>query len=111
MNLFFVKSCADFSKAASNYDILDPDTGKTMLHCREASVTFFRKIFRFHITIRTPSGKHALPAKRVYQFYCQRSICSTRTTMAGRITAAAPLTRSRAQIPYGDALRGYSELP
>ena len=35
-NLFFVREHVGMFKAANNYDILDPDTGEEILHCRDA---------------------------------------------------------------------------
>ena len=40
-NLYFVKEHVGLFKAASNYDILDPNTGEELIHCREERLGFF----------------------------------------------------------------------
>jgi uncharacterized protein YxjI len=72
-NLFFVKEQVGMFKAASNYDVLDPETGAELLHCREDRLGFFTKIFRFtkykrmtpfDVDIRTPEGQTVLSLNR-----------------------------------------------
>lgn len=72
-NLFFVKEQVGMFKAASNYDVLDPETGEELLHCREERMGMFTKIFRFtkykrmtpfDVDVRTPSGEDVLSINR-----------------------------------------------
>ena len=72
-NLYFVKEHVGFFKAANNYDILDPDTGQEILHCREERLGMITKLLRFtdyrtmtpfHIDIKTPEGQPVLSVKR-----------------------------------------------
>ena len=46
-NLFFVKEQVGVFKVASNYDILDPESGSELIQCREERIGFFTKILRF----------------------------------------------------------------
>ena len=72
-NTFFVKEHVGFFKAASNYDILDPETSEVLLECREEKLGAFTKMFRFtkykrmtpfHVEIKTPSGEPVVEVKR-----------------------------------------------
>lgn len=72
-NLFFVKEHAGLFRAASNHDILDPETHEIILHCREEKLGVLTKALRFtdyktmtpfHVEIRTPSGEPVLEIKR-----------------------------------------------
>ena len=72
-NLYFVKEHVGMFKAASNYDILDPESQQTILWCREENLGFFTKMLRFtdykrmtpfHVNIRTPEGEKILSVKR-----------------------------------------------
>ena len=72
-NLFFVKEHVGLFKAASNYDILDPNTNQIIMNCREERLGFFTKMLRFtdykrntpfDIQIRTPDGAPVLTVKR-----------------------------------------------
>jgi len=72
-NTFFVKEHRGIFKAANNFDILDPESGETILHCREEKLGFFTKIFRFtkykrmtpfDIKIETPDGEPVVRVKR-----------------------------------------------
>ena len=44
---FFVKEHIGMFKAANNYDILDPQSNKMILQCREPSLSLFTKLLRF----------------------------------------------------------------
>lgn len=46
-NVFFVKQHLGLFKASSNYDVIDPDTGQTILHCREPNLAGLTKALRF----------------------------------------------------------------
>jgi uncharacterized protein YxjI len=72
-NLYFVKEHVGFFKAANNYDILDPQTNQTILHCREERLGIFTKMLRFtdykrltpfEVIIRTPEGQPVLCVRR-----------------------------------------------
>jgi uncharacterized protein YxjI len=72
-NIFFVKEHVGFLKAANNYDVLDPETGEVILHCREERLGIITKILRFtdyktmtpfHVDVRTPQGEQVLSVKR-----------------------------------------------
>ena len=65
-NAFFVKEHVGLLKAANNYDILEPESGETILHCREEKLGAFTKILRFtdykrmtpfDVEIKTPQGE------------------------------------------------------
>jgi uncharacterized protein YxjI len=72
-NLFFVKEQIGMFKAANNYDILDPETQKVIMTCREPNLGFFTKMFRFtdykrmtpfEVVICTPDGEVLITIKR-----------------------------------------------
>jgi len=72
-NTFFVKEHRGIFKAANNFDVLDPESGETILHCREENLCFFSKMFRFtkykrmtpfDIKIETPGGEPVVRVKR-----------------------------------------------
>jgi uncharacterized protein YxjI len=72
-NHFLVKEHVGLFKAASNFDILDPQTGLQILICREENLGFFTRMFRFtdykrmtpfNIEIRTPQGERLLTVRR-----------------------------------------------
>lgn len=72
-NTFFVKEHTGIFKAANNFDVLDPENGETILHCREEKLGFFTKILRFtkyksktpfEVEIRTPGGDPVVRIKR-----------------------------------------------
>ena len=67
-NVFLVKEHVGFFKAASNFDIYDPETGEIVLECREenlgtltklARFSKYKKMTPFDIQIRTPQGEPA----------------------------------------------------
>ena len=72
-NLFFVKEHAGIFKAASNFDIYDPQTQQIMMTCREENLGFFTKLFRFtdykrmtpfDIEIKTLTGEKVITVRR-----------------------------------------------
>src|ERR1044071_4778075 len=72
-NIFFVKEHVGFFKAASNFDIYDPDTHQIIMECREERLGFFTKMFRFtrykqmtpfDIQVRSASGEPVVTVKR-----------------------------------------------
>lgn len=77
-NVFFVKEHLGIFKAANNYDILDPGTHETILHCREEKLGFFTKLLRFtdykrmtpfDIEIKTPAGEPIIRVTRGISFF------------------------------------------
>ena len=46
-NVFLVKEHVGMFKAANNYDIYDPQTGKIIMKCREDGLGVLTKLFRF----------------------------------------------------------------
>lgn len=72
-NAYFVKEHVGIFKAANNFDIYDPETQTVIMTCREETLGFFTKMFRFsdykrmtpfHIEIKTASGEKVLTVKR-----------------------------------------------
>ncbi len=72
-NTLLVKEHVGLFKAANNFDILDPETGEEILHCREDNLGFFTKLLRFtdykrmtpfDIEIRTPQGDPVVHVRR-----------------------------------------------
>jgi uncharacterized protein YxjI len=77
-NTFFVKEHTAIFKAASNFDIYDPETKQIILNCREENLGFFTKMFRFtdykrmtpfEIDIKTPEGEKVLTVRRGVSFF------------------------------------------
>jgi len=80
-NLFFVKEQVGWFKAASNYDILDPETGEELLHCREPRIgpitkilrfTKYRRMTPFHVDVTTPDGTDVLSIKRGVSWFVSK---------------------------------------
>ncbi len=72
-NLFVVKEHVGMFKAANNFDILDPESGEEIIHCREDNLGMFTKLLRFtdykrytpfEIELRTPEGQRLLTVRR-----------------------------------------------
>lgn len=73
-NVFLVKEHVGMFKAASNYDIFDPNTPQEpIMLCREPNLGFFSKMFRFtdykrmtpfDIHVTTPGGDKVLNVQR-----------------------------------------------
>jgi len=72
-SVFLVKEHVGLFKAANNYDIYDPETGKIIMECREDKMGFFTKLLRFsdwkrmtpfNISIRTPDGQQIVRVTR-----------------------------------------------
>lgn len=64
-NLYFIKEHVGMFKASNSYDVLDPETGEEILHCREPNLGFLTKMFRFtkykrmtpfDVHVTTPEG-------------------------------------------------------
>ncbi len=72
-NLFFVREHVGMFKAANNFDVLCPESGEVIIHCREDNLGLFTKLLRFtdykrntpfEIELRTPDGKRLLTVRR-----------------------------------------------
>lgn len=77
-NLFFVKEHVKIFKAASSFDVIDPDTKQIVLECREENLGFFTKMLRFtdykrmtpfNMEIKTPAGQKILTVRRGVSFF------------------------------------------
>lgn len=77
-NLFFVREHVGMFKAANNFDILDPESGDEIIHCREDNLGMITKLFRFtdykrftpfEIELRTPDGQRLLTVRRGISFF------------------------------------------
>jgi uncharacterized protein YxjI len=76
-NMFLVKEHVGVFKAANNYDVVDPQSGQVILHCREEGLGFFTRILRFtdykrmtpfDIRIQTPEGATLVRVTRGVSF-------------------------------------------
>lgn len=72
-NVYLVKEHVGMFKAASNYDIYDPNTNNLILTCREEKLGFFTKMLRFtdwkrmtpfDSVIRDPNGQQVIRVHR-----------------------------------------------
>lgn len=72
-NLYLVKEHIGMFKAASNYDVFDPETGEEIIYCREERMSLLTKMLRFtdfrtstpfHVDLRTPAGEPILSVQR-----------------------------------------------
>jgi uncharacterized protein YxjI len=73
LNTLLVKEHVGMFKAANNFDIFDPQTGRIAMTCREEKLGFFTKLFRFteykrytpfEIEVKTDAGETILRASR-----------------------------------------------
>ncbi len=80
-NIYFIKEHVGLLKAATNYDILDPESGQELLHCREEKLGVLTKIFRFtsyktmtpfNVQIRTPSGEPVIRVSRGISLFASK---------------------------------------
>ncbi len=72
-NLFLVKEHVGLFKAASNFDIYDPESGGMIMQCREEHLGLFTRLLRFtdykrmtpfDIQVRTMEGRQVVRVKR-----------------------------------------------
>jgi uncharacterized protein YxjI len=72
-NAYLVKEHVGLFKAANNFDIFNPASGRKVLECREPTLGFFTKLLRFtdykrmtpfDVRITTPEGRKVLTVKR-----------------------------------------------
>jgi uncharacterized protein YxjI len=77
-NTFLVKEHVGLFKAASNYDIFDPQTKQQVLSCREPKLGLLTKLFRFteykrmtpfDVEVRDAAGQLALRVSRGISFF------------------------------------------
>ncbi|MCA9148571.1 MAG: oxidoreductase [Planctomycetales bacterium] len=80
-NVYLVKEHVGMFKAASNYDVFDPESGQPLLFCREDRLGFFTKMFRFtdykrmtpfHLDITTPEGDPVVSVKRPLSLFLSK---------------------------------------
>jgi uncharacterized protein YxjI len=72
-NVYLVKEHVGLFKAASNYDIFDPQSGTQLMQCREERLGIFTKLLRFtdykrmtpfNVQVRTTQGEPVLSVRR-----------------------------------------------
>lgn len=72
-NLFFVREHVGMFKAANNFDVLCPESGSEIIHCREDNLGPFTKLLRFtdykrytpfEVELRTPEGERLVTVRR-----------------------------------------------
>jgi uncharacterized protein YxjI len=77
-NLFFVREHVGMFKAANNFDVLDPETGEEIVHCREDKLGIITKLLRFtnykrmtpfEIELRTPAGERLVTVRRGFSIF------------------------------------------
>ena len=93
-NMYLVKEHMGLLKAANNYDIYDPSSGKVILHCREPKLGIITKILRFtdykrmtpfDVCITTPAGEPVVGVSRgVAMFLSRVSVRDERDQIVGR---------------------------
>jgi uncharacterized protein YxjI len=78
LNTYLVKEQVAMFKASAAFDILDPQTGRVVMQCREENLGFFTKVLRFtdykrmtpfDIAVRTPDGGLVVQVKRGATFF------------------------------------------
>jgi hypothetical protein len=76
-NLYFVKKRLGLFKAAFDYDILAPESGETILECREPDLRLSSKTLRFigdrrmmpfNVSVCIPGGEPVIQLKRGWTF-------------------------------------------
>ena len=76
-NLFLVKEHVGMFKAANNYDVYEPETGRVVMHSREPRLGGITKVLRFteqktltpfDIRITTPDGEPLVRVTRGWAF-------------------------------------------
>ena len=84
-NLFLVKEHVGIFKAANNFDIFDPETGKLIMQCREPNLGFFTKLLRFSdykrmtpfdIQITTGDGERIVRLQRGVSLFLSNVVVS-----------------------------------
>ena len=76
-NTFFIKEHVGMFKAANAYDVIDPETGQELIHCREPNLGAFTKILRFtkyktmtpfNVELTTPNGEPIIRVSKGVSF-------------------------------------------
>lgn len=80
-NVYLVREHVGMFKAANNFDILDPETGQEIIHCREDNLGPFTKLLRFtdykrytpfDVELRTPDGEALVTVRRGISFFISK---------------------------------------
>tara|TARA_B110000037_G_C17090100_1_gene493673 strand:- start:469 stop:1056 length:588 start_codon:yes stop_codon:yes gene_type:complete len=80
-NVYVVKEHVGMFKAANNYDIFDPQSGNLVMECREDSLGFFTKMFRFtkyktmtpfDVKVRDTFGKQVVRVQRGFSLFLSK---------------------------------------
>jgi len=80
-NLFFIQEHVGMFKAANNFDVLDPESGEEIIHCREDDLGIFTKLLRFSeyktvtpfdVELRTPQGNRLAQVKRGFSLFLSK---------------------------------------
>ncbi|MBU1171027.1 MAG: RNAase [Proteobacteria bacterium] len=80
-NVYLVKEHVGMFKAANNFDIYDPESQQIIMECREESLGFMTKLFRFtkykrmtpfDIQIKTPDGQQVIRVKRAVSLFLSK---------------------------------------
>ena len=80
-NLYLVKEHVGMFKAASNFDIFDPETGETLLECREENLGLLTKLLRFtkyktmtpfNVIVRDMEGNPVVRVHRGVSFFLSK---------------------------------------
>jgi uncharacterized protein YxjI len=92
-NNFLIKEHVGMFKAASNYDILDPDTQETLMFCREPHLGSFTKLLRFteykrmtpfDIRVTSPSDEPILTVSRGISIFLSKvKVCDEKGNHLG----------------------------
>lgn len=92
-NLFFVREHTGIFKAANNFDILDPQTGEEILHCREPRLGSITKALRFtdykrntpfDVYVTTAGGQEVLQVTRGISIFLSKvSVVDAAGTLLG----------------------------
>jgi uncharacterized protein YxjI len=93
-NIFFVKEHVGLLKASNSFDILDPETQQTVMHCREENLGFLTKMFRFtdykrmtpfEIDVKDSQGNKIVTVKRgVSLFLSHVQVLDENGTLIGK---------------------------
>lgn len=80
-NLFLVKEHVGLFKAASNYDIFDPQSGNLLMTCREENLgpvtkllrfTDYKRMTPFESIVRDPNGQQVLRVHRGWTLFLSK---------------------------------------
>jgi uncharacterized protein YxjI len=80
-NQFLVKEHVGLFKAANQYDVLDPQSGQVIMHCREPNLGIITKVLRFtdykrytpfDVRVTDPHGRPIVTVKRGISLFRSR---------------------------------------